>query len=49
MPTLWRPRENQGLAVVEDDHERGVWIELPDAGEQASGGRRIEAFGRLVS
>jgi hypothetical protein len=36
------------LAVVERDDERSVGIERSDAGEQASGGRGIEALGWLV-
>jgi hypothetical protein len=42
------PREDQGLAVVEGDHERGAWIELSDTGEDARGSGRVERFGGLV-
>jgi hypothetical protein len=33
---------------VEGDHERRVTAERADAGEQARGGLRVEAFGRFV-
>jgi hypothetical protein len=33
---------------VQGDHERRVRVERADAGQQASGGRGIETFGRLV-
>ena len=33
---------------MEGDHERGAGVERADAGEQSSGGRRVEALGGLV-
>jgi hypothetical protein len=36
------------LAVVQGDHEDGIRIGVPDAGEQANSGRRSRPFGGLV-
>jgi hypothetical protein len=47
-PRARGPGQHRRLAAVEGDHDRGIRVELADAGEQALGGGKIEALGGFV-